>query len=93
MIQYVFSFSSIPKDFAAILFAKSNKEKWHLKRSRTALHFDGGGKKKGIVGIVDGMLGLSMECWGLKGLWLVIMVGKGDIVTLGNVGMVGNNDK
>ena len=41
------------------------------------LHFDGGGERKGIVGIVVGMVGNGLP-------------GRGGSVTLGTVGMVGN---
>ena len=58
--------------------------------SRTSvivLHFDGGGERKGIVGIVVGMVGIEGIVVGMVGNGLL---GKGGSVTLGTVGIVGN---
>ena len=51
------------------------------------LHFDGGGERKGIVGIVVGMVGIEGIVVGMVGNGLL---GKGGSVTLGTVGIVGN---
>ena len=58
--------------------------------SRTSvivLHFDGGGDRIGIVGIVVGMVGIEGIVVGMVGNGLA---GRGGSVTLGIVGMVGN---
>ena len=58
--------------------------------SRTSvivLHFDGGGERKGIVGIVVGMVGMEGIVVGMVGSGTA---GRGGSVTLGTVGMVGN---
>ena len=58
--------------------------------SRTSvivLHFDGGGERKGIVGIVVGMVRMEGIVVGMVGSGTA---GRGGSVTLGTVGMVGN---
>ena len=51
------------------------------------LQFDGGGEKKGLVGIVVGMLGIEGLVVGMVGNGVA---GRGGSVTLGTVGMVGS---
>ena len=50
------------------------------------VQFDGGGEKKGIVGIVVGMVGIDGIVVGMVGNG---MAGRGGRVTLGTVGKVG----
>jgi hypothetical protein len=49
--------------------------------------FDGGGEKKGIVGIVVGMVGIDGIVVGMVGNG--VAAGRGGRVTLGTVGKVG----
>lgn len=58
--------------------------------SRTSIpvvHFDGGGDRKGIVGIVVGMVGIEGIVVGMVGNGLA---GRGGSVTWGTLGKVGN---
>ena len=71
---------------------KNSPNKARIKNGNVAsqaivLHFEGGGERKGIVGIVVGMVGIEGIVVGMVGTGLA---GRGGSVTLGIVGMVGN---
>ena len=60
--------------------------KGNLAYQGLVIQFDGGGEKKGIVGIVVGMVGIEGIVVGMVGNG--VAAGRGGSVTLGTVGVV-----